>query len=229
MYKCERCKKPKQRAWGKSPHALGFGFILCAEHSASEPRRSNRNVPWRWKWCVWWVCRLSEREHSVKRAEYHTIKNIFEVDAGRCFKIFICFEFICAQKTVTSPRDLWHTVLKSSYKCDIIILKCGMKWQESALALKVVRLIVMSTFKEKYSSFGGTRAMTLGGAALTSVEKNSRPQLMSQRTSCKHSVKRAENNTMRNEFELVTGRCFKVFIWTYLCNRLWPAPMVCGT
>jgi hypothetical protein len=26
--------------------------------------------------------------------------------------------------------------------------------------------------------------MTLGGAALTSVEKNSRPQLMSQRTSC---------------------------------------------
>jgi hypothetical protein len=35
-----------------------------------------------------------------------------------------------------------------------------------------------------YSSFGGTWAMTLGGAALTSVEKNSRPQLMSQRTSC---------------------------------------------
>jgi hypothetical protein len=26
--------------------------------------------------------------------------------------------------------------------------------------------------------------MTLGGAALTSVKKNSRPQLMSQRTSC---------------------------------------------
>jgi hypothetical protein len=39
-----------------------------------------------------------------------------------------------------------------------------------------------------YSSFGGTWAMTLGGAALTSVEKNSRPQLMSQRTSCTFSV-----------------------------------------
>jgi hypothetical protein len=37
---------------------------------------------------------------------------------------------------------------------------------------------------QKYSSFGGTWAMTLGGAALTSVKKNSRPQLMSQRTSC---------------------------------------------
>jgi hypothetical protein len=35
-----------------------------------------------------------------------------------------------------------------------------------------------------YGSFGGTRAMTLGRAALTSVENNSRPRLMSQRTAC---------------------------------------------
>jgi hypothetical protein len=37
---------------------------------------------------------------------------------------------------------------------------------------------------QEYSSFGGTWDMTLGCAALTSVENNARPQLMSQRTSC---------------------------------------------
>jgi hypothetical protein len=46
-----------------------------------------------------------------------------------------------------------------------------------------------------YSSFGGTWAMTLGGAALTSVEKNSRPQLMSQRTSC-NSVWNGDGGSM---------------------------------